>query len=246
VAGDDVRGGEDLDLHGRVLAAAFLLLPYIAAAQAQAPPPRTGRWHVVFDGPPAFQYTLLFTRRETGDETRILLEAPSGRYELLSTQDSTGRDSTESVRALGLDETLTRRLVLGLPAKAAGCPAVQGPDGCVVLEGPQGKLAAAFSSFSGEKSAEVRARAVVSPALAARIQAIAPLFASSIEFDAFGPDFLGLLWPEAFPERHGSPVKGRRDAGCAFDASFGRPCSEAEVRHEAARFPRVVPQKFKM
>ena len=189
-------------------------------------------------GEPPFAYSLLFTRSEAGDETRLLVEVQGKRYELVSTQDPTGRDSTESVRALGVEETLSRRLVLGAAATKAGCPPSQLPDGCVVLKGARGTVAAPLTAFSGKDAdaLRARARAVLGPELAQRIQDLAPLFGRSVEFDAYAEDFLGLLWPEAFGTRRTSAVKGTRTAGCAFDAAFGYPCSEAEKKREGVRF----------
>jgi hypothetical protein len=196
------------------------------------------RWHFVFETPVRFEYSVLFTRAEKGDTTRLLLQAPSGRYELVSSQDPTDRDSTESIRALGPGETFTRRLVLTRAKDVAGCEAVEAPDACVVLTGPRGTLASGFSAFSGKGAARLRARgeALLSPALKQSLLELAALFPSSAELDRYGEDMLGLLWPERFGARRAQPREAARAAGCAFDRSFGHPCSPAEERREATRF----------
>jgi len=213
----------------------------LAAVLAGAPPAaatNAARWHFTVDGASPFQYSVLFRRDEKGDETRLLVEAGGARYELVSTQDPTGRDSTESVRALAPGEAFTRRLVLPRGEPAAGCEAVRSPDACVVLEGPRGKLTTRLSAFAGQDAGPVRerARALLSPALAERLLALAPYMKETVELDAYAEDFLGLLWPERFQERRGAPTKGVRRAGCSFDAEFGYPCSQRELVHERTHF----------
>jgi hypothetical protein len=156
----------------------------------------------------------------------------------VSSQDPTGADSTESIRALGLDETLSRRLVLTNGRSVAGCTRVEPPDACVVFTGSKGVVASSLSAFTGKDAAALKARiaALVSPALRERLQALAPIFSSTLELDAYGPDFLGLVWPEGFAARASAPRRGTRSAGCAFDAAFGFPCRPAEEKREAARF----------
>ena len=233
MARDDVHRGEGLDLARRAL---ILVATSLLAAPSPAQELRN-RWHFVFTEPPKFEYSVLFTRSASGDTTRLLLEAPGGRYELVSSQDPSDRDSTESIRALPGRETLTRRLVPSGTYKVPGCAAVQSPDACVVLIGPNGTLISGFAAFTGKGAPALRARAeaLVTPALKDRLLALSPLVPSSAELDRYGSDFLGLLWPGRFVERQTTPRRAAPERGCAFDASFGYPCSAAEERRDAAR-----------
>lgn len=65
--------------------------------------------------------------------------------------------------------------------------------------------------------------------------ALGPLVPSVAEFGSYSKDFLGLVWPERFsaPQKL---MRGVRKAGCAFDATFGFPCTDAERAREARRF----------
>lgn len=195
------------------------------------------RWHFVFDGTPAFRYSVLFSRGPKGDETRLLLESAAGRYELVSTQDPSGRDSTESVRALGMEKTVVRRLVLGGPA-AAACEGLQAADACVILSGPGGLMSVPLSTFAGKEAAAVRMRAerIITSELRQRLEALAPLFGTTAELERYSGDFLALVWPETFNVPRGRLTKGTRTAGCPFDASFAHPCSEAELRREVSKY----------
>jgi hypothetical protein len=183
---------------------------------------------------------VLFTRTPEGDTTRLLLETNGRRYELVSTQDTAETRSAESVRAWGVDGgTLERTLVLAHVKEVRGCEQGPEPDGCVTFQGPRGAATLRLSAFAGKDAAAARARArsVVTPALEERLLALAPLMSSTVELDRYGPDFLGLIWPERFGARRAGPRKGTRGAGCAYDATFGFPCSETELRRERARFP---------
>ena len=191
----------------------------------------------MFDDAPAFRYSVLFTRAPSGDTTRLLLESAAGRYELVSSQDPTDRDSTESIRPLPGTDALTRRLILSRYEAVPGCEGVRAPDACVLFSGPNGRLGAGLTAFSASDAPALRARAgaLLPPALKGRLLALAPLLASTVELDRYGPDMLGLVWPERFGERRARPRSGRPASGCAFDARFGLPCTEAEARRDAAR-----------
>ena len=104
--------------------------------------------------------------------------------------------------------------------------------------GPASGFHDGFSAFSGKDAARLRARAegLLSPNLKESLLALALLVPSSAELDRYGEDMLGLLWPERFPARRTQPREAARAAGCAFDRSFGHPCSAAEERREVARF----------
>lgn len=185
----------------------------------------SGRWHFVQDEP-AFEYSVLFTRSDAGDETRLLLAVGSSRLELLSAQDPSGNDSTESVRDAASGATFRRRLLLSGYTSVPGCAPVRPPDACVLFDGPGGTFATSLGRFHGQGGAAERAGAAraASPALAEKLLALAPLMGVTVELDAYGDDFLRLVWPDRFPRRTGAPKRARRTDGCAFDASFGHPC----------------------
>jgi hypothetical protein len=232
VAREHLHRGRRLDLPRLALILAAALLGATASAADLS-----NRWHFVFEEPPAFRYSLLFTRASSGDTTRLLLETATGRYELVSAQDPSDRDSMESVRALPGGETLTRRLILHGFGNVEGCERVRAPDACVILSGPNGRISSGLSAFSGPDATSLRARgeALLTPGLKQSLLALAPLLPSTVELDRYGPDMLGLLWPDRFGERRAKPRIGRRAAGCAFDAGFGYPCTAAEDRREKAR-----------
>jgi hypothetical protein len=221
-----------LGAEGRGAALALLLVALPAAARADGP---WTRWHFVL-GPDA-ELSVLFRREKTGDETRLLVRALAGRFELVSRQSLSGRDSVESVRSLEEEETLTRRLVLGGHADEPACSGVPPKDACVVLTGRSGTLASGLSAFAGEGVAALReeAAALVSPAMKRRLVELAPALVGTADYDAYAPDFLTLLWPETYGPR--APLKrGTRTRGCDFDAGFGHPCSPAEREREEKRF----------
>jgi hypothetical protein len=210
------------------VAACLLLSPVIARA---AP----ARWHFSFG---TWRVSILFEREEgRGDTTRLLLQAGAGRFVFVSSQDPSGRDSTESIRRLPDGETLTRRLVLSGFEELPACSSVRPPDACVVLTGADGTLSASISGFAGETGALLRARAadLVSPGMRDALFALGPVLPALAEFGSFSKDFLGLIWPERFS----APQKlerGERKPGCAFDAGFGFPCTPEERIREEKRF----------
>ncbi len=229
----------------------LLLLP---ADSSPAPVPASaalasGRWHFRFAAAPPFEISVLFRRSAAGDETRLLVDSPAGRFEMLSSQDPSGRITFESITDRtpgGSGETLSRRLFLpGVPGpvpcpppdRAAGEPALD--TGCAVFEGVNGKVAASLAAFGGTGGEAIRARArsVVSSPFAARLAALRPLFPRSVEFDAYGDDFVRLAWPEAKGPRP-PRERGVRTPGCAFDAPFGFPCDERDLAMERVRFAR--------
>jgi hypothetical protein len=196
------------------------------------------RWHFVFAA--GTEMSILFRRDATGDETRLLLRSAAGRFELVSRQDPTGRDSTESVRSLEEAETLSRRLLFAFPGREEAEPAcgeVPPGDTCVVFEGKNGALVAPLSGFAAEKGASLRARgaALVSPGMRKRLLELGPILTFAAEFGSYTSDFLGLIWPEACAH----PLalrRGSRTRGCDFDASFGHPCTPEERGREKRRF----------
>lgn len=230
----------------RTLAALGLLLPWAASgalAQGTAPRPAApasaqGRWHLVFAGAEPFELSILFARTTSGDETRLLLAARAGRFELVSRQDPTDLDSTEIVKDAASGATLSRRLLLSGYAGVAGCEAVRPPDACVLFESAGGKVPTSLARFAEAEAPALRARvlATVPEELRKSLLLLEPVFAVSSEFTAYGPDFLGLLWPGRFPEARLSAPRGRRARGCDFDATFGFPCDPLERRREDARF----------
>lgn len=171
-----------------------------------------------------------------GDATRLLVSAPAGRFEFLSSQDVSGRDSTESIRRLPDGETFTRRLVLSSFKEISSCSAVHPPDACVVFTGRGGSFGAPISAFAGATAPPLRekAAALVSPGLRDALFALAPVLPAVAEFGSYSKDFLALVWPEKFSSAQ-KLVRGERKPGCAFDATFGFPCSEDEKIRESRR-----------
>ncbi len=209
--------------------AAWLLLSSSPAAAAPA------RWHFSFG---KWRISILFEREEgRGDTTRLLLDAGAGRFDFVSSQNPSGRDSTESIRRLPDGETFTRRLVLSTFEGIPACSSVRFPDACVVLTGANGTLSAPISGFAGESGAPLRARAasLVSPAMRDALFALAPILPAAAEFGSYSKDFLGLVWPERF-SRAQKIQRGVRKPGCDFDATFGYPCDADARRREESRF----------
>jgi hypothetical protein len=155
----------------------------------------------------------------------------------LSEQDLSGRDSTESIRRLPDNETVTRRLVLSVFEEIPECSSVRPPDACVVLEGKGGTLATGFSAFSGDRAAATREKAasLVSPAMRDALFGLAPILPSVAEFGSYSKDFLGLVWPGRFSGAQ-KLQGGVRKPGCDFDATFGYPCDAEARRREEKRF----------
>lgn len=214
-------------------AAALAASALLGAPAAAAP----ARWHFTFGK--AWEISIFFEREEgKGDTTRLLLRAGPGRFVFVSSQDPSGRDSTESVRRLTDGETFTRRLVLSSFDRIPACSSVRTPDACVVFTGENGSFGAPISALAGSTGLAVRERAaaLVSPGMREALFALAPLLPSLAEFGSYGKDFLALVWPDRFsaPQRL---VRGTRKPGCAFDAEFGYPCSAADTARERRRFP---------
>ncbi len=214
----------------RAALAAALFLGAQAAFAAPA------RWHFTFGK--AWEISIFFEREEgRGDTTRLLLRARAGRFEFVSSQDSSGRDSTESIRRFPDGETLTRRLVLSSFEEIPACSSVRAPDACVVFTGANGSLAAPISAFAGAQAAPLRekAAALVSPGMRDVLFAVAPVLPAVAEFGSYSKDFLGLIWPERFAAAQ-KLEHGVRKPGCDFDAGFGFPCSAEEKAREGKRF----------
>ena len=210
----------------------------LAASGGGAAEPNDGtpsRWH--FRWPDGLELSVLFRRSGAGDETRLLVASPAGRFELVSVQDAASRTSEESIRSLDENEVFARRLLFSGTEDVAACSVVKPPDACVIFSGRNGSLAAGFSAFSGGDAAAWRRRAsgLASDAMRRRLLALGPLSTRSAEFAAYRSDFLGLVWPEAFGGKI-SIVPGTRTPGCSFDAGFGVPCSDAERARERRRF----------
>jgi hypothetical protein len=226
-----------LEADGRIAALAILLVTVPGAAHADGP---WTRWHFVF-GPEA-ELSVLFRRDAAGDETRLLVRATAGRFELVSKQSPSGRDSVESVRSLEEGETLTRRLVLSGHADVPACAEVVPRDACVLLTGRGGALAVGLSAFAGEEAANLgkKGAALVSPGMQRRLLDLAPVLAGTADYHAYASDFLSLLWPEAYGPR-AALRRGTRTRGCDFDAAFGHPCSPEERNREEKRFGPSTP-----
>jgi hypothetical protein len=216
---------------------AVFLLALLLAAPAADPSGPWARWHFVFSKDA--EMSVLFRRDAGGDETRLLVRCVAGRFELVSRQDPSGRDSTESVRSLEEAETLSRRLVFGFSGRLEaepGCREVAPKDACVLFAGKGETVAAGLSAFAGEGGAALRERgaALVSSGMKKRLLDLAPILTWAAEFGSFTGDFLGLIWPEAF--RHPQELRrGTRTRGCDFDAGFGHPCTAAEREREEKR-----------
>ena len=210
-----------------------MVLASLSGAQAATAAP--ARWHFVFGK--TWEISIFFEREEKGDTTRLLVSAPAGRFVFLSSQDPSGRDSTESIRRLPDGETLTRRLVLSSFEDISACSQVRAPDACVVFTGAGGSVASGLGAFAGSQSAPLRERiaGLVSPGMRSALFALAPILPAVAEFGSYGNDFLGLVWPDRFGKLQ-DLRKGERKPGCAFDATFGFPCSAEEKAREAKRF----------
>jgi hypothetical protein len=217
------------DMAGAAAIVAALLLPATAAAAAPA------RWHFVFGK--TWEISIFFEREEKGDATSLLVKAPAGRFVFLSTQDASGRDSTESIRRLPDGETLARRLVLSAFEEIPACSSVRAPDACVVFTGAGGSAASSLGAFAGAQAGPLRQRiaGLASPGMRDALFALAPLLPAVAEFGSYGNDFLALVWPDRFGKKQ-DLRRGERKPGCAFDADFGFPCSDEEKAREAKRF----------
>jgi hypothetical protein len=220
---------------------AAALLALLLAAPAADPSGPWARWHFVFSK--NAEMSVLFRRDAGGDETRLLLRCDAGRFELVSRQGPSGRDSTESVRSLEERETFSRRLLFERPEAEPGCREVAPMDACVLLAGRNGTLAAGLSAFSGKGGAALRERgaALVSPGIKRRLLDLGPILTFAAEFGSYMGDFLGLLWPEVYA--HPQKLRrGKRTRGCDFDAGFGHPCTAAEREREERRLGPDAPR----
>lgn len=222
------------------------LLPQLATAEApaSAPPGRAlvprGRWHHEAAGPPRVRWSILFRRTETGDETRLLVETPAGRWALRSAQPASGAGTLEEVTSPALGESVSRTLTPFPPSDTPECARLRPPDACVVLEGSRGRLAAPLSAFSGKDAPALKRRAtgIVSPGFLARLKGLAPaLTITDLEF--YSEDFLALLDPALTRDPAVRALAAPRLPGCVFDTSFGYPCSDDERRREEWLFRRT-------
>ena len=81
---------------------------------------------------------------------------------------------------------------------------------------------------------------MVSPAFLANLRGLAPALPIQ-DLSFYAEDFLALLDPAlARPPGTRAP-KAPRLPGCAFDATFGFPCTEDEARREEWLFRRPKP-----
>jgi len=223
-------------------AAALLALPAPVSALPAEPAGEagaSGRWHFSYGDPSPFQLSVLFRRGPEGDTTRLLLEAASIRLELVGTQGPRGDDSEETVVDPDGGERFGRSLHFPSDRRPAGCAVVRETDGCLVFRGKLGERTVPLSGFvPGPEGDRLRAgvRGLVTERFAAKLLAVAPLFRRSIEFDRFGDDFLSLVWPVLAWKRPRETARPTRGPGCAFDASFGYPCTEGGREAERKRF----------
>jgi hypothetical protein len=213
-----------------------------AASSSGLPALPRGRWHHEVAGPAFLRWSVLFRRTDAGDETRLLVETPGGRWVLLSTQPEDRGWTREEVSSPSLRERVSRILSHHAPAGVPECSRIRPPDACVVLEGSRGRLAAPLSAFAGGEADGLkrRAAALVSPAFLESLPGLAPaLPVDDLAF--YSEDFLSLLHPAlARPAGIRAP-KAPRLPGCAFDATFGYPCTADESRREEWIFRRPVP-----
>ena len=238
-------------MRGAGLGALFFLAlspatpPPSAAEPGRALVPR-GRWHHEAPGPPAVRWSVLFRRSDAEDETRLLVETPGGRWSLLSRQPASGSDTREEVTDTATGETVSRVLTHAPVVLFPECASVRPPDACLVLQGTRGRLAAPLSAFSGDEAAALkrRASAVVSPSFLRRLRGLAPALPIA-DLAFYSEDFLALLDP-ALERPKGPALFAPRGPGCAFDASFGWPCTPDERRREEWLFRRpsgVTPER---
>ena len=135
---------------------AAALLALLLAAPPANPGGAWARWHFVFGR--EMEMSILFRRDASGDDTRLLVRCGAGRFELVSRQDPTGDDSTESVTETESRETLERRILLRGREGVAGCEDVPPADACLLWTGGGGRVASRMSEFSGERAPAARRR----------------------------------------------------------------------------------------
>jgi hypothetical protein len=182
---------------------------------------------------------VLFRRTDTEDETRLLVETPAGRWALRSTQPASGAGTFEELTFPALGETVSRSLTPVPPPNAPECERIHPPDACVVLKGSRGSLSAPLSAFSGKDASSLKRRAaeVVSPDFLARLKGLSPALPIA-DLAFYSEDFLALLDP-SLARPPGPDLAGPRLPGCAFDTSFGVPCTADERRREDWLFRRT-------
>jgi hypothetical protein len=227
-----------------LIAVVLLLLGAVAsthpvASENSQATATTGRWHFSYRSSPPFQLSILFRRDAKGDGTHILLGAASGRLELAASQGPEGDDSEETIIDPDGGERFSRRLHLPSTRRPAECAGVREMDGCLVFKGRVGERTVPLSGLvAGPDGDRLRAEvcALVTERLAGKITSLAPFFARSVEFDRFGDDFLSLVWPKLAWKRPRETEQPERGPGCAFDATFGYPCTERERELEKRRF----------
>ena len=213
--------------------------PSPSPAPGRALGPR-GRWHHELAGPTRVTWSVLFRRSDERDETRLLLETPAGRYILVSTQPADGSGTREEVSVPDLGESVFRLLEPRPAGNDPACVDVRPPDACVVLSGSRGRLAAPLSAFSREEGPALRreAAALVSPALRERLAGLAPALAID-DLAFYAEDFLALIDPSLSRPTNRARVAAPRVPGCAWDATFGWPCTADESRREEWLFRRT-------
>ncbi len=223
-----------------LLAPLLPLLPLLSPVPSPSPPGRAlvprGRWHHEVERPVRLGWSILFRRTEAEDETRLLVETPSGRFVLVSAQPADGSRTREEVAVPELGETVSRVLSTRVPEGVAECAGIRAPDACLILEGNRGRLAAPLSAFSGDEGPKLRRRAagLVSPAFLAALKGLAPAIRIA-DLAFYSEDFLALVEP-SLARPPGPGLSAPRLPGCAFDATFGYPCTAEERRREGWLF----------
>jgi hypothetical protein len=185
-------------------------------------------------------WSVLFRRTEEEDETRLLVETPAGRFVLVSRQPAAGPDTREEVSSPALGESVSRLLAHRAPAGVPECARVRSPDACVVLTGSRGRLAAPLSAFAGDEGPALRRRAagLVSPPFLAQLRGLAPALPIT-DLAFYSEDFLAFLDPSLVRPATGQPAAPRLP-GCAFEETFGYPCTADERRREEWLFRKPV------
>jgi hypothetical protein len=177
-------------------------------------------------------WSVLFRRTEEGDETRLLVETPAGRLVLSSRQPPDGLETREEVTSPSLRESVSRLLAHRAPAGVPECARLSPPDACVVLSGSRGRLAAPLSAFAGDEGPALRRRAsgLVSPAFLAQLRGLAPALPIT-DLAFYSEDFLAIIDASLLRPPAGQPPAPRLP-GCAFEETFGYPCTADERRRE--------------